>query len=1458
MTPEEIQPYLDQTEDLSRSPYGSTSKRNSAKAREARQQSEYANLIRTGNVNYNAPIAAVGNRFPNDSVYDEGMTIYDLDNGINTYRDKNQSGLVETGNILLHGVTSAATAFAGTAMLTNPYGLAAMGITTAIKAMENANDNNQENDNIFSWFADNAINKLLFGVSDAITSNTPVYSAAMDNEGLSKYAGTAGIDQAVSGLGFLLGGIGSSRYAASKLSQGSKFYDFLLNKAGGSKILKGATAEAAALNGIEAGQDIQKLASAKKFADGVTGLTSSLVGRVGESVIEAQGTKQEMINNGYSEEQADKALKFGFAANMALSSVDYFQNLKMLGTFKGILGTGSKATKYTDDVIDAAVRGGLGRYDKAASIAKAFGENFVWEGGEEGLQYAINKGAQETAIQKEGWLSFGKNVGKEFGNSFTTEEGQLSWILGGVLGGGVSSIITAKNFKDKKKSMAEYIAEAKALKGDLDANYKLDESSLYSTYKMPDGTTQKVINQKYIDTIANNNELETVKEYAQAKNDNALYEAAKNKQILNKALFALHTDSFDSFIGELETSRDATPEELQKLKALQDKTSLEETVVTEKDQQDHRQSVTESIRQAKEFKSLYEDALALPQLAKLSKDGMFKLFKLVSSQKALANEVKKANPLVQGAIEEYITDPDKGVNETLSILLRGIKDPIEKEKLIDEFDKYRDLALTNKNFLKEYAELMKAPQKLEEAVKKEDVAKIAAAIENLTNDLKQEGQDLANAVGQTIVVEDAEGNEVEVVVATDEDGNFVNENTGEILPNEVVLEQTAVPEEEVVEEDLPEFDEEVVTNDESNVIDEYQKKLTVNATAGQALQLDGGNYVIENGERVENPKFVEQTKIFNDPTISDNVVENPEDQPNVITFKAELGTITEAELSDTNARRKSKGLEPITMEQAQNDSDFVPIVLTLMVNGVAKNTAKSFYHNPEYYYDTVEHQMIEDSDIKKEAKDKLHAENIAKHKATRADLVQQLKDKKSVILLTAGKSRGVLNYNPKVDTERKTSNVIGILAENFKELLNGIQNKFFSIEGGKTNPINTQGLKIVTAVAKMEDGNFIIYTQSNSSKSAFVSKGEYSVGTMLMDLISPSGEVVTTSPFTKARFSYEQIKSLSELVLEKLQGRNTVDVGGTLVTISGTEKVPGILDSVMYVGKVKSSDADAINSQVYFTKDGRLVLGNKPYDKNTEGIYDIIEKHISQYKARPHFKFKSIEIFGNNFGIPVKQGNGTFKMENPVDYMEFMFGGEKTPALITTALNSTKFVNSYFKFATNNDNTLKVEGETAKAVPVITEPVSNIETKIDIEKDEQGNFIPKKYTLNARGENPAPNISVSAISDESFGGELPTDIKQVKLLEVRGKNSLGQTVGEVWIQKEDGQNYTADVIFNDAELASLEGKTEEVVEETPEEVIPTIVNETVQNCKGVSAPPEIKTTSESSNISKAADNYSWE
>ena len=100
---------------------------------------------------------------------------------------------------------------------------------------------------------------------------------------------------------------------------------------------------------------------------------------------------------------------------------------------------------------------------------------------------------------------------------------------------------------------------------------------------------------------------------------------------------------------------------------------------------------------------------------------------------------------------------------------------------------------------------------------------------------------------------------------------------------------------------------------------------------------------------------------------------------------------------------------------------------------------------------------------------------------------------------------------------------------------------------------------------------------------------------------------------------------------------------------------------------------------------------------------------------------------------------------------------------------------------------------------------TDIETKkADIERDAQGNFIPKKYTLNRKGENPAPNISASAIKDESFAGDKLTGIKQVKLLEIRGSNSNGVTVGRVWIQLETGETFELEVLFNDAELAVLE------------------------------------------------------
>ena len=105
--------------------------------------------------------------------------------------------------------------------------------------------------------------------------------------------------------------------------------------------------------------------------------------------------------------------------------------------------------------------------------------------------------------------------------------------------------------------------------------------------------------------------------------------------------------------------------------------------------------------------------------------------------------------------------------------------------------------------------------------------------------------------------------------------------------------------------------------------------------------------------------------------------------------------------------------------------------------------------------------------------------------------------------------------------------------------------------------------------------------------------------------------------------------------------------------------------------------------------------------------------------------------------------------------------------------------------------------------------------KADIEKDENGEFILKKYTISRAGDNPAPNISINAIDPKSFGEEeLPEGITQVRLLEIRGRNSEGQLVGKVYIQKEDGGAYATEVFFNEAELTALGTDTKADVKST--------------------------------------------
>jgi len=98
----------------------------------------------------------------------------------------------------------------------------------------------------------------------------------------------------------------------------------------------GLSAEAMSVAGKTAAQEAAQIAKAKKFTDGVSGFTGSAIGRLGESIFERQGTQKEMLQKGYSQEEADNAADLNFMANMAMSSIDYAQNVKMLGVFSFI------------------------------------------------------------------------------------------------------------------------------------------------------------------------------------------------------------------------------------------------------------------------------------------------------------------------------------------------------------------------------------------------------------------------------------------------------------------------------------------------------------------------------------------------------------------------------------------------------------------------------------------------------------------------------------------------------------------------------------------------------------------------------------------------------------------------------------------------------------------------------------------------------------------------------------------------------------------------------------------------------------------------------------------------------------------------------------------------------------------------------------------------------------------
>jgi hypothetical protein len=1377
MTQEEIESYLEQTEDIADNPYSSGVKRYNPKKAMFAGLAERAKKVRRENDIQFGPALEVGSQFSSDSKYDEGITAYDVANSVNDYRADHQSTMAKIGGIAAHAATSYGSMVLDAAMLANPYTAGLWGVAALAKAADNIMSDD-EKINPVSWLTDNFVSSAFGKLKEGIDEATPVYAHNEYDEGLSKYAGWAGVDALASGAGFLMGGQRSAKMLSSLMGEGSGIYKSLLKYKGGDKILQGKTISEAArgieelalAKGIDATEDLAKLAGAKKFADSVSGMTATIASRAFESILEARGTKEEMISKGFTEEEANDAMSKNFLANMALSSVDYYQNLKMLGTFKGILGTAPVAGKYADDVIKAAATGS--KLNKGLNVAKAFGKNLVLEGGEEAIQFATNKAAQDSVMMGDNgfagnWYNFITETGKEFENSFTDTEGQLSWILGGLMGGTMSGVHAGIDFKNKKKQLANLVQETNNLKEDLDANFKVQENDIYSTYELPDGTKQKVINKDYLNTLQSNGQLEAVKQHAKETNDEPLYEAANNKQVLNKAIHAIRTGTFDEFITGIETSKNIDAEELRAYKSLQEGTPLNETEITEQDVVNHKLKSDKAIQLAKDFNKTYTDATSLTQLAGLSKEALFKFADVVASQKSIENELRQIRPELIPALEEHsdayqaVVMPEDGKkkadgtydmrtkenksaakNNALALALNTITDPIEKEKLKQDYNHYKELNVLNQDLLQQYKDYLTAPKKLEEEVNKEKTKQIADKILNI----QKTNETLENYHKQLQV---ANKKSPSVIRAVDEDGEvfefftkrengllkLYDVNTGEEVDiSELDGKEISIS---LTDNDLSQFEEQQEENIETkNWLQESYEALKLSFFSSTGSVWRFGKKTKENPDgKLTNQDGTEW--LINEEASMKALVSymsNAENTPGITTIKGtkayswKLDTSINPnklqEIVDTvNERRLSgeeaKFTEPLTIEKLTSDPDYQLIKMTLYEDGkpvVHKGEEiVCFMHDIDYFYKTAEFdRIVNEYDDVDERRIKIN-EALNRISEQRKRIIDSIVSSKGagVYVNAKDKSEGVLSLLPLINGKRQRKNIVGRLVTTFKNLLEHTSFVVDDVSGEKLVP----GIGIIKNVVDI-DNMTSEYTIEYTVKSGFKyqtetvidNKGKFKKGEMIYNDISANGSKKITKPFVKGKFSEEEVKGLVNALYYFVKNQsNIIKVNGKDVELFSNfllkqkgEKAKsgvGVIDALIniYNGD-KTINVSNINGK-YILKIGKVKINPETITK--EELTKLVDELYTTPKSKGiYYSYKNMAInaFENGYVFPKSiDENGNAEVIESKSMLEHLFNGED-PRIGTNVTSGTdgKFINSYMTLETVDEGKLVLKTTPAK------------------------------------------------------------------------------------------------------------------------------------------------------------------
>lgn len=1196
--------------------------KNSVKRKKAEKLANetFSNLAKSSALRSVGPVTSVTNLAPIDSYWENGETLYDLNRGQSEYLAKQQGNLAKIGNTIGQGVGTFLTATAST--------LGTIGSSVAAIGAEAATLGEAEGMDIM---LNNPVMKGISDIDKYIKEDLlPTYYTQEQQQSLlSAATATDGIN----GLGFLLSNIIPGAAVTKGLGGISRLAT--LAKAGKLEMaLDGAISKGL----MKAEEKAVTLAFGNTMAK-LPAVTGAVVARLGESAMEANGTYEELVANGVSEEEAKKQRDNVFYGNMALAASDLAQFTRWF-----------KPSAY-DDIVKQG-----GKYiAKESSLLKKVGEGVsegLQEAGEEGYQYLLQQGAKEDSTDSGN--NFISDVIGSSNDLFTTVEGQKSMLLGAVLGSGAGAAFKQMNSKSVNEQLNSTV-------NNLNANPSIANDKFI---KNEEG--QYILNPEYIKQGTRFYELEKERKKAIDNGDLQKAELIDKFQFSNLVSSRIQANKFDDLIDELESLGKTTDSEIEQYFG---------QVPTDKNgnKLSANQIASNKIQEAKQIKKVVDNINLIPAYSGLSPDAKGHISRLLLHQDDIAKQIVAINNQIS-SIPYELVDTKEGVvtnEKPYSAPNQQLVDQLESQKEILK----RDYDSLN-NIVKEYTA---KPIKIEQAIQKENEKVDKAFEEVIDKEVKTDNKVDAELKNFSILVKDTPqiittpSGEKQVIF---ENGTFIDNYTGEEVPIGEIREYLKQGVKELEEAEVVDTEEEYFPGSVNPYESAKKPSIFSTSTRGHKINVVGKSKEKEE-EFTNNPfnelKWAIDSIHYNLTKYISDFKNSPGINGNKYSVKLELGFIDALTLQDVNDRRVADGLQPLLKEDLDKP-EYKPIIMKLYNKEKEVNVGGEImhFHDIDYTWKTQQiDNLLNNAELSKEETQIAIDEILAKTLKERQNLISQLEKGIDISIPIVNKSTGRPNYNPSVAGKKQVLPIAEVFGELIGKNYQSGSNKFTSNGIGVIESIDEDNTTI-----RFENGNTAIYPN-------FAINGV--LGQSVFETLSANGSSYLIDELTKREFSTDTLDSISTLIMYKFEtGSNQIQQGKTKLELFGAKNNRGIVDGLINTGIRREGK----EKQLFFKKDGTLVIGNKEFPQGTSGVKEILDNHLATYYTYPKFTLGTVRN-KQKLILPTSidtQGNAEGKLDT---FENFLFKGE-APILGTNINTEIPFINAYYSFDSNNEGNLNI------------------------------------------------------------------------------------------------------------------------------------------------------------------------